>query len=47
MGFIFLPEIESIHVGEELQDPDLCALKSVLCLVGSTMYLFYKTMKSV
>lgn len=47
MGFIFLPEFESIHVGEELQDPDLCALKSVLCLVGSTMYLFYKTMKSV
>ena len=47
MGFIFLPEFESIHVGEEVQDTDLCALKSILCLVGSAMYLFYKTVKSV
>ena len=47
MGFIFLPEFESIHVGGEVQDTDLCALKSVLCLMESAMYLFYKTVKSV
>ena len=47
MGFIFLPEFESIHVGGEVQDTDFCALKSILCLVGSAMYIFYKTVKSV
>lgn len=47
MGFIFLPEFVSIHVGEQVQNPDLCALKSILCLVGSTMYPFHKILKSV